>query len=60
MCPKYANHSRLNSQHDWEDLINRFMIARKNLRFDNELDYHMNPENYEANGYEHDLDLLIT
>ena len=31
----------------------------KNLHFDNERHIHMNFKNYEANGYEHYLDLLI-
>ena len=30
-----------------------------NLHFDNKWDFHMSFDNYEANGYMHDLDLLI-
>ena len=31
-CSKYANHFILNSQHDWEDLLNE----HEHLHFDNE------------------------
>jgi hypothetical protein len=31
----------------------------ESLHFDNELDIHMSSENYEANDYGHNLDLLI-
>ena len=28
VCPNYDNHSRLNSQHDWEDLYDHSMNTR--------------------------------
>ena len=31
----------------------------ENLHFDNEYDIHMSSKNHEANGYRHNLDLLI-
>ena len=31
----------------------------ENIHFDNAQDIHMSSENYEENGYEHDLDMLI-
>ena len=48
---KFTNHSRLNSRPDWGD--------NENLHFDKEEDIHMSSENLEANGYMHNLDLLI-
>ena len=35
------------------------VYEHKNLRFDDEKDIHMDFKNCEANGYGHDLDLLI-
>ena len=40
-------------------LTNRDFNRHENLQFDNEADSRMSSENYQANGYGHDMDLLI-
>ena len=59
MCSKHGNHSRLNSQHDWADLYDYFMSRNTHLHWDTDKDICTSSEKYKANGYRHDLDLLI-
>ena len=40
-------------------LTNRDFNRHENLQFDNEADSHMSSENYQENGYGHDMGLLI-
>ena len=57
MCSKRDNHSRLNSQHDWEKLYEHlvntwiFTLIIKYIVFIH--------QNYEVNNYGHNLDSLI-
>lgn len=49
-CSRCANHSKHNSQHNWEDYMTNLII----IHYDNELqkqDIHMNSKNYEKNFY---------
>jgi len=55
-CSKYANHSRLYTQHKLGEHV-RPLNKHKNLHFDYEWIIHMSCNNYEANGYGHTLDL---
>ena len=50
MCSEYANHSRLNSQHNWGGPVRPF-DGHDNLHFDNEYDIHICSKTYEANGH---------
>jgi hypothetical protein len=40
-------------------LTNRDFNRHENLQFDNEADSRMSSENYQANGYGYNMDLLI-
>ena len=58
-CSRYAIHSRLNRQHDWDDLHDNCMGTRIFTLIMNE-DILMTSKEDETNECGHDLDLLIT
>lgn len=63
-CSQHDSPNKLNNQHNWENLYDH-ATSYMNLEFDNELDIHMNFQNYEESDYNIDMDyasrlLLIT
>ena len=58
MCPRYDNHSKVNSQLYWGDLYDQVMSTRIFILIVNEIFVRGNSKNYEESGHGLNLDLL--